>query len=172
VKYIFINYGTLVFLMKIVLTILIAILAISLLGISSNNNNIGNAFAQMNQGTDGMMGNDTSSKMMGMGDGDSMMKLNGTINVESAIAETLKSKVTTDILGAIQAAKANVGTNSIVKEAELTEAYGYLVYIITAVDENMKEHIVIVDPGNGQVLLNKEVILFDEYDKMKYGDRE
>jgi hypothetical protein len=41
------------------------------------------------------------------------------------------------------------------------------------VDENMKKYKVIVDPGNGQVLM-KEVTWYDDYDeglKMKYGKK-
>jgi hypothetical protein len=102
-----------------------------------------------------------------------MMNLNGTIDVESTIAEALKSKVTTDIIGAIQAAQASVGANSFVKEAELTPAHGYLVYKIMVVDENMKKYKVIVDPGNGQVLMKKEVTGYDdEHENMKYGGYE
>ena len=150
--------------MKIVLTtttLVAAFLAIGLLGINNNSNNIDNAFAQEGAITpEGVnntmsMGNDTG--MMGMDDDSMKTKLNGTINVESTIAEALKSKVTTDIIGAIQAAQTSVGANSFVKEAELTDAHGYLVYKITAVDENMKKYKVIVDPGNGQVLMKKEV---------------
>ncbi len=99
--------------------------------------------------------------------------LTGSIEVDKTIAEAFKSKVTTDIIGAIQAAQANVGANSVVKEAELTEAHGYLLYKITAVDENMKKYKVIVDPGNGQVLMKKEVLWYeDEHKKMKYGGGE
>jgi uncharacterized membrane protein YkoI len=122
----------------------------------------------------GMMENDTGMMTMSnqsKGEEMKMMDLNGTINVESTIAEALKSKVTTDIIGAIQAAQASVGANSVVKEAELTHAHGYLVYKIMAVDENMKKYKVIVDPGNGQVLMKKEVTWYDdEHDKMKYGE--
>jgi Peptidase propeptide and YPEB domain len=104
------------------------------------------------------------------------MKLNGTIDVHATIADALKSKVTTDIIGAIQAAQASVGANSVVKKAEMTHAHGYLVYEIKVVDENMKTYKVIVDPGNGQVLMQKEVKWYDEYKdkhkKMKYGDEE
>jgi hypothetical protein len=173
---------------------------------SGSINNIGTAYAQMNSdtgmmgndtggmmnatlafaqdmGDGGMMGNDTMSMgndtgmMMRIEDkGMEMMKLNGTINVETTIAEAFKSKVTTDIIGAIQAAQASVGANSVVKEAEMTHAHGYLVYKIMVVDENMKKHKVIVDPGNGQVLMQKEVTWYDEYKdkhkKMKYGDDE
>jgi uncharacterized membrane protein YkoI len=114
------------------------------------------------------MGNETG--MMGMENKSSMTNLNGTIKVESTIAQAFKSKVTTDIIGAIKAAQASVGPNSFVKEAELEEAHGFLVYKIKVVDENMKKYKVIVDPGNGQVLLKKEITWYDEHDKMGYGD--
>jgi hypothetical protein len=112
-----------------------------------------------------------TGKMSGMDSNDSKMKLNGTINVETTMAEAFKSKITTDIIGAIQAAQASVGPNSFVCSAELTHAHGYLVYKIMAADENMKIYKVIVDPGNGQVLMKKEVS-WDEamHDKMGYGD--
>ena len=179
--------------MKIVLTAtLVALLAIGLFGISNGGSNAlayamehggKNISKQMNatlafaQGDGGIMGNDTGDEMrMNMSSdhskGGEMTSLNGTINVESTIAEAFKSKVTTDIVGAIQAAQASVGSNSVVKEAEMTHAHGYLVYKITAVDENMKKYKVIVDPGNGQVLMKKEVTWYDEHEKMKYGDEE
>ena len=97
------------------------------------------------------------------------MSLNGTIDVHATMAEAFKSKVTTDIIGAIEAAQTNVGANSTVKKAELTPAHGYLVYKIMIVDENMKKYKVIVDPGNGQVLMKKEITWYDEQ-KMKHGE--
>ena len=175
-----INYSTLTFLMKKVLitTTLVAVLAIGFLGINNNiSNNIKNAFAQEGaitpEGMNNTMG--SGSEMMKMGnDNDSKtMKLNGTINVESIIAEAFKSKVTTDIIGAIQAAQASIGPNSFVKEAELTHAHGFLVYKVLVVDENLKKYKVIVDPGNGQVLFKKDVTLwYDQHEKMKYGGDE
>jgi uncharacterized membrane protein YkoI len=159
--------------MKIVLTTtaLVALLAIGLIGINNNNSNndINNAYAQENDETKTM-----ANQSKGGGEGmEGMMKLNGTVNVESTIAEALKSKITTDIIGAIEAAQASVGTNSFVKEAELTDAHGYLVYKIKVVDENLKKYKVIVDPGNGQVLMKKEITWYeDEHEKMKYGDEE
>ncbi len=184
--------------MKIVLTttFLVAVLAIGIFGINNafaqgNNgmmaeenqtgmmNSTGTmnatlAFAQEGVITpEGMnntmsMGNETG--MMGMENKSNMTNLNGTIKVESTIAQAFKSKVTTDIIGAIKAAQASVGPNSFVKEAELEEAHGFLVYKIKVVDENMKKYKVIVDPGNGQVLLKKEITWYDEHDKMGYGD--
>ena len=95
----------------------------------------------------------------------------GTIDVKSTIGEAFKSKVTVNIIDAINTAQTNVGANSFVKEAELTPAHGYLVYKITVVDENMKKYKVIVDPGNGQVLMKKEITWCDyEHEKMKYGE--
>ena len=133
------------------------------------------AFAQEGFQTDDLVnetidiGNNTGMK--GMDYDDSKMKLNGTIEVERTIAEAFNSKVTTDMIGAIQAAQASIGANSFVKEAELTDAHGYLVYKMKVVDENMKKYKVIVDPGNGQVLMKKEITCYeDEHEKMKYGE--
>ncbi|MGI0052247.1 MAG: PepSY domain-containing protein [Nitrososphaeraceae archaeon] len=173
--------------MKIVLTtMLVTLLAIGLIGInysSSNINITGNAYAQMESEDSPMMQNDT--EMMGMDDDDEgmmmtamsnqseemKMKLNGTIDVKSTIGEAFKSKVTVNIIDAITTAQSNVGANSFVKEAELTAAHGFLVYKIQIVDENMKKYKVIVDPGNGQVLMKKEITWYDdEHEKMKYGE--
>ena len=95
----------------------------------------------------------------------------GTIDVKSTIGEAFKSKVSVNIIDAITTAQSNVGANSFAKEAELTPAHGFLVYKITVVDENMKKYKVIVDPGNGQVLMKKEITWCDnEQEKMKYGE--
>ena len=170
--------------MKIVLiTTFVALLAIGLLGInySSSNNNTGNAFAQMESNDSSTMQDDTEMMGMDNDDEDMMtttmsnqskeMKLNGTIDVKSTIGEAFKSKVTVNIIDAITTAQTSVGANSFVKEAELTAAHGFLVYKIVVVDENMKKYKVIVDPGNGQVLLKKEITWYDdEHEKMKYGE--
>ena len=150
--------------MKIVLTttFLVVVLAIGFSGLS-------NAFAQ----EDEMMEMDEDMMMTAMPSNQTKegMSLNGTIDVHATMAEAFKSKITTDIIGAIQAAQASVGPNSFVCSAELTHAHGYLVYKIMTADENMKIYKVIVDPGNGQVLKKKEVT-WDEvmHDKMGYGD--
>ncbi|HJT83735.1 MAG TPA: hypothetical protein VJ697_04570 [Nitrososphaeraceae archaeon] len=169
-----INYSTINLSMKIVLatTILVAVLTIGIVSIN-NNNSINNAYAQEGFQTKDLV-NETinlgnNSGMMGMEDeADSMkMKLNGTINVESTIAQAFKSKITTDLVGAIQAAQASVGANSFPKEAELTHAHGFLIYKVIIVDENLKKYKVIVDPGNGQILIKKDVTLwYDEHEKM------
>ena len=160
-------------------TFLIALLAIGLIGINNNNHNnsIGNAFAQMDPEDSAMMEdmemNEGMMTMSNQSDGmKMMMNWTGTIDVKSTIGEAFKSKVTVNIIDAINVAQTNVGANSFVKKAELTPAHGYLVYKIMVVDENMKKYKVIVDPGNGQVLMKKEVTWYDddEEHKMKYGE--
>jgi len=159
-------------------TFVIALATIGLIGINdniNNSNNIGNAFAQMDPDDSLMMEDmemdDEGMMMSNQSEGMKMMNFNGTIDVGTTIAEAFKSKITTDIIGAIKAAQTNVGANSFVKEAELTPAHGYLVYKITVVDENMKKYKVIVDPGNGQVLMKKEITWCDyDHEKMKYGE--
>jgi len=117
------------------------------------------------------MGNTTTNATSQMGE---KGNLTGSIDVEKTIADAFKAKVTINIVDAITAAQNSVGPNSFVKEAELTHAYGYLVYKIKVVDENMKKYKVIVDPGNGSILMQKE-ITYSEYghDKMSksMGDK-
>jgi hypothetical protein len=161
--------------MKIILTTttLIALLAIGLLGLNnSSSNNIGNAFAQMSSEDLPMaeMMEDESVTMTMSNQSEPMVNWTGTIDVKSTIGEAFKSKVTVNIIDAINAAQTNVGANSTVKKAELTPAHGYLVYKIMVVDENMKKYKVIVDPGNGQVLMKKEITWYDEQ-KMKHGEK-
>ncbi|MGE3859152.1 MAG: PepSY domain-containing protein [Nitrososphaeraceae archaeon] len=118
------------------------------------------------------LGNNTGKMGMDTDDSKMMTKLNGTINVEKTMAEAFKSKITTDIVGAIQATQTSLGPNTVVRSAELTHAHGYLVYKIMAVDENLKIYNVIVDPGNGQVLMKKEVGWYDATnEKMEYNDQ-
>jgi len=160
------------------LTFLIALLTIGLIGINNNINNsnsIGTVFAQMDPEDPSMVEDmemdDEGMMMSNQSEGMKMVNLNGTIDVETTIAEAFKSKINTNITGAIQAAQTNVGANSFVKEAELTPAHGYLVYKITVVDENMKKYKVIVDPGTGEVLMKKEITWCDyDHEKMKYGE--
>jgi uncharacterized membrane protein YkoI len=159
-------------------TFLIALLAIGLIGMNNNNHNnsMGNAFAQMDPEDSAMMEdmemNDGMMTMSNQSDGMKMINWTGTIDVKSTIGEAFKSKVTVNMIDAINVAQTNVGANSFVKKAELTPAHGYLVYKIMIVDENMKKYKVIVDPGNGQVLMKKEVTWYDddEEHKMKYGE--
>jgi len=158
--------------MKIILatTTLIALLALGIIGTNSNSSSLGNAFAQMDPENPPLMEEDKSIGIMTMSNqSEPMVNWTGTIDVKSTIGEAFKSKVNVNMIDAIKTALVNVGLNSTVKEAELTPAHGYLVYKIKVVDEDMKKYKVIVDPGNGQVLMKKEITWDDEH-KMKYGE--
>jgi Peptidase propeptide and YPEB domain len=158
--------------MKIILatTTLIALLALGIIGTNSNSSSLGNAFAQMDPENPPLMEEDKSIGIMTISNqSEPMVNWTGTIDVKSTIGEAFKSKVNVNMIDAIKTALVNVGLNSTVKEAELTPAHGYLVYKIKVVDEDMKKYKVIVDPGNGQVLMKKEITWDDEH-KMKYGE--
>jgi hypothetical protein len=166
--------------MKIMLptTILIAFLSLVTIGTNSSSSNIGNAFAQIDPENPPLIEEDKSIGIMTMSTNQSKPTVNwtGTIEVESTIGEALKSKVNVNMIDAIKTVLVNVGLNSTVKEAELTTVHGYLLYKIIVVDEDMKKYKVIVDPGNGEVLMKKETTWSDyehdkkmKYDKEKYG---
>ncbi len=97
------------------------------------------------------------------------VNLTGTIDVDKAIADAFKSKVTVNIIDAIRTAQNSVGQNSTVKEVELTEAHGYLVYKMKIIGEDMKKYKVLVDPGNGSILYQNEVT-YSDYDHKKMGN--
>ena len=154
--------------MKIVLAItttLTLVVAMGIIGISNNNSNTWNAFAQVDPANPPMM--DESTTMTMYNQSEPKMNWTGTVEVESTIVEAFKSKINVDIIEAIKAAQGSVGLNSTVKEAELTHAHNYLIYKVTVLDEDMKKYKVIVDPGNGKVLIKKEMTWYDEH-KMDY----
>ena len=154
--------------MKIILatTTIIALLTIGIIGI---NNTIGNAFAQISSEDlpmEEMMKDETVTMTMS-NQSEPMVNWTGTIEVESTIGEAFKSKINVNMIDAIKAAQENVGLNSTVKEAELTHVHNYLVYKIMVVDEDMKKYKFIVDPGNGEILMKKEITWYDDHAKMK-----
>ncbi len=123
---------------------------------------ISNISAQSMPNTTAAAANNDSSQMLGK------VNLTGTIDVDKAIVEAFKSKVTINIIDAITTAQNSVGPNSTVKEVELTEAHGYLVYKMKIIGEDMKKYKVLVDPGNGSILFQKE-ITYSDYDHKRMG---
>ena len=157
--------------MKIILTstALISLLAMGIIG-TSDTNTLDIAFAQINPENPPVMEEDKKIEIMTLSNqSEPMLNWTGTIEVGTTIGEAFKSKINVNMIDAIKAALVNIGLNSTVKEAELTEAYGYLVYKMKIIGEDMKKYKVIVDPGNGEVLLKKEISGYDEHN-MKYSD--
>ena len=57
----------------------------------------------------------------------------------------------------LQQQKSSVGNGSHAVSAQIDDKNGYLVYHVIVTDPGMNFTKVIVDPGNGQVLLNEAV---------------
>ena len=91
----------------------------------------------------------------------SMMKpsqnITSSINLMDIIHQAIGSKVNVSLSDAATTAEASVGNGSHAVAAHIDDKNGYLVYQITVIDPSMNFSKVIVDPGNGQVLLSKQV---------------
>ena len=109
-----------------------------------------NADAQM------MGGNDT-----GMMPGDRMMKMGNnitsSINLMNIIGNAIGSNINVSLSDASTAAETSVGNDSHAVSAELGEKSGFLVYNIMVIDPSMNFSKVVVDPGNGEVLLSEPI---------------
>jgi uncharacterized iron-regulated membrane protein len=86
-----------------------------------------------------------------------MGMINGTINLEQTIFETIGSKINTTLTQAITTAEQTIGNNSFAVAAFGGPHDTYLVYTIILGTPGMEFHKVIVDPGTGQVLTSQEI---------------
>lgn len=78
----------------------------------------------------------------------------GTIPLSNTMSNALFSKTNVNLSNAVSIAEKAVDNKSHAVSARLGSGNGYLVYIIWVVDANNSMHRLIVDPGNGKVLLN------------------
>ena len=81
------------------------------------------------------------------------------------IPQAIGSKVNVSLSDAVTTAEGSVGNGSHAVSAHIDENNGYLVYRVTVTDSSMNFSKVIVDPGNGQVLLSEQA---SKEDMMKY----
>lgn len=125
------------------------LIAMMSLGMPMNDHSI---YAQMTMGDHGGFGNMTS----GMQEDQQEMMINGTINLEQTIIEAIDSKVNTSLTQAITTAEQSIGNNSFALAAFGADLDGDLVYIIILGTPGTEFYIVIVDPGNGQILSSQE----------------
>ena len=109
--------------------------------------------AQMMMRDHGGFGNMTS----GLQEGQQEMTINGTINLEQTIIEAIDSKVNTSLTQAITTAEQSVGNNSFALAAFGADQGGLLVYTIILGTPGTEFYYVIVDPGNGQILVSQEM---------------
>jgi hypothetical protein len=100
------------------------------------------------------------AQMMG-GNDTGMMKtggnITGTVDLMSVISEAIGSKINVSLSYAATTAETSVGNESHAVSAELGENSGFLVYNIMVIDPNMNFSSVVVDPGNGEILLSEPI---------------
>ena len=111
----------------------------------------------MGMGPGMMTGNQNQSMMMQMmGSG---QNVTGSINLFSTISNAIENQVKVSLSEASSTAEGVVGNNSHALAAHIDKTNGYLTYIVCVLGPNMNINRVIVDPGNGQVLLSTPISL-------------
>ena len=112
-----------------------------------------------NHNVDAQMMDNNNTGMM-MKPGEMMMSGNNitsSINLMSIISEAIGSNINVSLSDAALTAESSLGNGSHAASAELGENNGYLVYNVMVIDPNMNFSKVGVDPGNGEVLFNKQL---------------
>jgi hypothetical protein len=80
-----------------------------------------------------------------------------SVNLRNIIGQAISSKINVSLSDAAITAEDSVGNGSHAIAAHIDKQNGYLVYNVMVIDPRMNFSKVIVDPGNGQVLLNERV---------------
>jgi uncharacterized membrane protein YkoI len=120
-----------------------------------------------------MMGDKNNTGMM-MKPGEMMMggnNITSSINLMSVISEAIGSNINVSLSDAALTAESSVGNGSHAASAELGENNGYLVYNVMVIDPNMNFSKVVVDPGNGEVLFNKQLSKEEHMMMHEMGER-
>jgi uncharacterized membrane protein YkoI len=119
-----------------------------------------------------MMGENNTGMMMKPGE--MMMggnNITSSINLMSVISEAIGSNINVSLSDAALTAESSVGNGSHAASAELGENNGYLVYNVMVIDPNMNFSKVVVDPGNGEVLFNKQLSKEEHMMMHEMGER-
>jgi uncharacterized membrane protein YkoI len=153
------NYKTLTTTTKIVSGVVILSAIITITGASISTTIQQNASAQTT--TNSNATNMMTDTMIGPR-GVMVIKTNdenvtSSINSMNILSNAIESQVKVSLNNATTTAENSVGNNSHAVAARIGDENGYLVYTIWVLDPNMKFNKVIVDPGNGQVLLSKQM---------------
>lgn len=126
-----------------------------------------------NHNVDAQMMGDNNTGMM-MKPGEMMMggnNITSSINLMSVISEAIGSNINVSLSDAALTAESSVGNGSHAASAELGENNGYLVYNVMVIDPNMNFSKVVVDPGNGEVLFNKQLSKEEHIMMHEMGER-
>ena len=83
--------------------------------------------------------------------------ITSSINMMDIISQAIGSRVNVSLSNATTTAEDSIGNNSHAVVAHIDESNGYLVYSVMVIDPSMNISNVIVDPGNGDVLLTEQI---------------
>jgi uncharacterized membrane protein YkoI len=125
-----------------------------------------------NHNVDAQMKGDNNTGMMIPGE--MMMggnNITSSINLMSVISEAIGSNINVSLSDAALTAESSVGNGSHAASAELGENNGFLVYNVMVIDPNMNFSKVVVDPGNGEVLFNKQLSKEEHMMMHEMGER-
>jgi hypothetical protein len=113
----------------------------------------------MNMMGNGMMMNHNMTKiMMGMLAGHN---ITGSIKLLPAMMNAVESQIKVRLGDAVTNTEKVLGNNSRVVAAHVGDENGYLVYIICGIDKDSNLHRIIVDPGDGKILLSQKFSLMN-----------
>jgi uncharacterized membrane protein YkoI len=109
---------------------------------------------------------DADAQMMGSNDTGMMMprdmmkmgnNITSSVNLMNIIGNAIGSNINVSLSDASTAAETSIGNDSHAVSAELGEKNGFLVYNVMVIDPSMNFSKVVVDPGNGEVLLSEQI---------------
>ena len=134
------------------------ILAASLPGETFVFANMQKASAQIGGGGNMTGGGGASGGMMGMmGMMGNQSNITGSVKLSTVMGKALASQIKVSLSQAATTAENTVGNNSHAAAAHFGIVNGYLTYTVWVIDGSYTFHRVIVDAGNGKVLLSQPV---------------
>ena len=80
--------------------------------------------------------------------------ITGSIKLAPTLFKAISPQIKVNLSDAVKSAETQLGNNSRVMAANLGHENGYLTYTVYAIDPDMNLHKVILDAGNGKVLLS------------------
>ncbi len=80
--------------------------------------------------------------------------ITGSIKLAPTLFNAISPQIKVSLSDAVKSAETQLGNNSRVVAANLGHENGYLTYTVCAIDPDLNLHRVIIDAGNGKVLLS------------------
>jgi hypothetical protein len=87
----------------------------------------------------------------------SSQNITGSIKLMPTMFNYIASQIKFNLSDAVASAQEQLGEKSRIVAANLGIENGYLTYTVCAIDHDMNIHRLIIDPGNGKVLLTQKL---------------